>query len=334
MTNIIQKIPPMRILAVDDDVLILDLLRGCLAVQDRYELTCSENAEDALGVIETVKTPFDCFLLDIMMPGIDGIELCDMLRQSRRYRTTPILMITASREPDLMERAFHAGATDYISKPLDGVELGARINSASMLNDSLHRERVMRHSLAELTEKMKLKLDEDTTLPGTGVTSLPALENELLRMPSGCYAMSLFSIDISGMRGIYRAVTPAQFRHHLEVVGEAAVAALGAGQCRIAYTGNGRFVGVMFGRRRLDREQVLGRINAQLEQTWNVAASGTPLPPQILVNSISDQRLWSGLSASNQLRAQTRNRDLEPPLARTQEDKLFAQLDRMIEVEK
>jgi CheY-like chemotaxis protein len=113
----------MRILAVDDDPIILDLLKGSLTAHDQYELMCSASAEQALQTVAAETVPIDCFLLDIMLPGVDGIELCDRIRKLRQYRTTPIIMITASRDPELMGRAFEAGATDFISKPLDGVEL-------------------------------------------------------------------------------------------------------------------------------------------------------------------------------------------------------------------
>ncbi len=317
----------MRILAVDDDQFILDLLAGSLTAKDRYDLVCCDSAEAALTLIETEKTPFDCFLLDIMLPGVDGIELCDMLRQSKRYRTTPILMITASREADLMERAFYAGATDFVSKPLEAIELSARINSAAMLNDSLHRERDMRHSLAELTEKTKLRFEEEVVLAGTGVSTLAGLENDLLRMPGSCYAMTLVSIDISGLRGIHRAVSGAQFRAHLEAVAHAAMAVTEGMTLRLAYTGNGRYLGVMIGRGRLDRTEILTRMTAQLSQTWDVEATGTPMPPQLLLGTLSDQRLWSGLSASDELRAHLKSRDIEPPLSKSREERLFTRPD-------
>lgn len=317
----------MRILAVDDDLLILDLLKGCLTKENRYDLTCCETSEEALRLIELDVTHFDCFLLDIMMPGVDGIELCDQLRQTRRYRTTPILMITASREPDLMERAFYAGATDFISKPLEGIELGARINSAAMLNDSLHRERAARHSLAELTEKSRLRFEEEVSLDGTGVTTLLAMENALLRMSAGCYAMTLFSIDISGLRGIHKAVTPPQFRHHLEAVATAAMAAAGDRTCKLAYTGSGRFVGAMIGRARLDKHAMLDRLTAQLDDAWDPSASGALLAPKIQLNTVSDQRLWSGLSACDRLREHLESSDFTPRVQKAQEDKLFARFD-------
>ena len=318
----------MRILAVDDDVVILDLLKRCLTAEHHYDLTCCASSEEALKLIGSSTTHFDCFLLDIMLPGIDGIELCERVRENKRYHATPILMITASREANLMERAFFAGATDFISKPLEGIELGARINSAAMLNDSLHRERQAQHSLAELTEKSRLRLDEEVDLKGTGVSNILALENALLRIGPGCYAMTLFSIDIAGIRGIYRNVSPAQFRALLESVAVAAVAGAEERNCKMAYAGNGCYVGAMIGRERLKTDAMLARINDALAGSWDSAATGMETPPKLRMGIITDQRLWSGISASDRLREHCDMQDMGQSVPKSKEDELFARFDK------
>lgn len=320
----------MRILAVDDDPVILDLLERALADSRGYKLTTCKTGEEALELLSGPIDPFECFLLDIMLPGIDGIALCDAIRQTSAYRTAPIIMITASREPDLMERAFYAGATDFISKPLDGVELSARIVSAGMLNDSLHREREARHTLADLTAKMKLRFDEAVNLSTPDVTDLLALENALLRMPEGLYAMTLFSVDVMGLRGIHRAVSPSAFRHQLEAVASATNDALKHRTSRLAYTGSGRFMGIVMGRERFKRDAMLTQINATLSADWDVAASGTPMPPAIRVTTLSDQRLWSGVSASDMLRTKKANVDLLRGVQEEQEDNLFEKLEARV----
>lgn len=322
----------MRILAVDDDPVILDLLTGCLTEHDQYELTCAESAEEAIDVMRSEKQPFDCFLLDVMLPGIDGIQMCDWLRQQKAYRTTPIIMITASKEPDLMQRAFDCGATDFICKPLDGVELGARINSASMLNASLLRERDAQHTLAELTELMKIRFEEGFPVNVDGVSrDFLALENYLLRLPAGCFSMNLFAIEIEGARSIYRSVKAAAFRHHVEQVAEAAVAALGDRNYRLAYAGSGRFVGVLIDRSRLNREQLGEAIDAHLMEDWSASKSGIMTPPVLRVTGITDQRLWSGVSACDQLREHIESFEPMNGVAKENEDDLFARLETLIE---
>ena len=320
----------MRILAVDDDPVILELLDSCLGSIKDYDLTSRDTAEAALETIESTVQPFDCFLLDIMLPGVDGIEMCRMLREDNRYRTTPVLMVTASREPSLMQRAFEAGATDFISKPLDGMELGARVNSAGMLNASLLREREAQHTLAELTALTKLKFDEGIDLGIRHVSDLLALENHLLRLPAGCYAMSLFSLDVVGLRSVFRSVRPSAFRQNLEQVARAAIAALEGRDCQLAYTGSGRFVGIVMGRSRLDNDGIAAEVARRLQQDWEPELTGVAKAPSIRMESVTTQRVWSGLAASDKLRDYLNTADPLHGLADDRSDNLFERLETMV----
>ena len=283
----------MRILAVDDDPVILEMLEQCLPNGRDIELVCCGSAEDALEVSKSEDAAFDCLLLDVMLPGIDGIALCDWFRQSKRYRTTPIIMITASRETDLMERAFHAGATDFLAKPLDGMELRARINAAAMLNASLHREREALHTLAELSERLHLRVEEEVDLEANTRTAL------------GLYFVLLYSTRAF----MYVAEGNSSGRASVERVGLAATEGLEGRAWRLAYVGSGRFVGGVMGRARFHRDVVLDEINATLALTWDTEESGTPQPPSLRLNASTEQRLWSGLSASDKIRAHLENTD-------------------------
>ncbi|KZX93982.1 MULTISPECIES: response regulator [unclassified Sulfitobacter] len=323
----------MRILAVDDDPVILELLRSCLGRVGEYELTCCDTAEAALKTISSTEMPFDCFLLDIMLPGVDGIEMCKILREKTEYRTTPVLMVTASREPTLMQRAFEAGATDFISKPLDGMELGARVNSAGMLNASLLREREAQHTLAELTALTKLKFDEGINLGIPHVSDLLSLENHLLRLPAGCYAMSLFSLDVVGLRAVFRSVRPAAFRQNLEQIAHAAIDALQDRDCQIAYAGSGRFVGIVMGRARMDNEKIAQAVSERLQENWEPELTGVAKAPAIRVESVTSQRVWSGLAASNKLREYLNSADPLHGLADDRSDNLFERMQKMVMAE-
>ena len=292
----------MKILAVDDDPTILDMLRACLPVQYDFDLVCAETAEQAVEYMMTEVVPFDCFLLDIMLPGINGIELCDHIRQLHEYRTTPVIMITASRQLNLMERAFHAGATDFIFKPLNGVELGARINTAGMLNDSLRREQVAKHSLTELTDLMKIRREESFDLGVEAVADLNGFENRLLRLPQGCYAMSLIAIKLPQVLNIFDQLTPAEFCRQMVRVAEASVQALHNERFLLGYAGNGTLVGAVLGRTRSDPATLQNDIEEILTQDWMVSKAGRDIGTDISVRCISNQRLWSGLSACNMIR--------------------------------
>ena len=105
----------MRILAVDDDNVFLEILEQVLVSYGYSDLTLVESGVLAAEAIQAAKEPFDCFLLDIQMPEIDGIQLCQWIRSHALYATTPILMITAMAEREYVESAFSAGATDYVN---------------------------------------------------------------------------------------------------------------------------------------------------------------------------------------------------------------------------
>lgn len=304
----------MKILAVDDDPTILDMLREFLPEQYQFDLVCAESADQAVEYTKAAVVPFDCFLLDIMLPGIDGIELCGHIRKMQEYRTTPVIMITASRQLNLMERAFRAGATDFIFKPLNGVELGARINTAGMLKDSLRRERVAMHSLSELTGLMKIRREESFDLGVAGVEDLNGFENRLLRVPEGCYAMNLIAIKLPQIRNIFDQLTPAEFCRQMVRVADASVRALRDERCVLGHAGNGVIVGAVMARARIDPADLQERIQDALTQDWMAAKAERDIGADISVSSIAKRRLWSGLSACNALRDYL-GRDASPAAA-------------------
>ena len=292
----------MKILAVDDDPTILDMLRDSLTKPLGFDLICAETAEDALNLLKDDENSFECFLLDIILPGVDGIELCSVIRGLQSYKSTPIIMITGSHKHDLMENAFRAGATDFIFKPLNGVELAARINTAGMLNASMRREREAYHSLAELTELMKIRRDESFDLNVIGVDDLHGFENRLLRLPEGCYAMNLFAVKLPQIRNIFGAVTAQEFCTQMVCVAEATVDALAQDRFFVGHAGSGMLVGVVMGRARFNPEAIQRKIETALSGNETIKHIQTDLAADISVQSISSQRLWSGLSACNTIR--------------------------------
>ncbi len=123
----------MRILAVDDDTHILEILKAVLTDAGYDEVTTTPSPLDALEMVEKGDKRFDCLLLDIQMPEMDGITLCDRLRRIDGYASVPIVMLTAMAEREYVERAFKAGATDYLTKPFDVFEITARLRVAAKL---------------------------------------------------------------------------------------------------------------------------------------------------------------------------------------------------------
>ncbi|MFS2011004.1 PP2C family protein-serine/threonine phosphatase [Azospirillum sp. CT11-132] len=114
-----------RVLVVDDNRINRHLL---LALLERGGITLIEQAEDghdALVRIERFKP--DLVLLDLMMPQMDGFEMCRRLRADPRWKSLPVLVQSSLNRAEDRARAFAAGATDYVTKPINAVELLARV---------------------------------------------------------------------------------------------------------------------------------------------------------------------------------------------------------------
>jgi CheY-like chemotaxis protein len=121
----------MRILTIDDDAFVLEILRGLAARAGYPEVTTALSAGAALEYITAAQQPFQCILLDIQMPVMDGIEFCDLLRRLPDYEDCPIIMVTAMTDRKFMDQAYAAGATDYVTKPFDVDDLTSRLGLAA-----------------------------------------------------------------------------------------------------------------------------------------------------------------------------------------------------------
>jgi len=119
------------ILIVDDEMVSRYTVEVLLA-QEGYTLVFAECGEDALE--KAVKLIPDLMLLDVMMPGMDGFEVCQRLRANPRLAELPIVMITALDDRDSRLRGIEAGADDFMSKPFDRAELRARVRTITRLN--------------------------------------------------------------------------------------------------------------------------------------------------------------------------------------------------------
>ena len=115
---------PPTILVVDDQVMIRQIVKQALQISG-YEVLEAATGERALEIAE--RSDVDGIVLDLKMPGIDGIETCRRLRASERHRVTPILVITVLEQRDVLAEAFAAGCDDFISKPIEPMVLQSRI---------------------------------------------------------------------------------------------------------------------------------------------------------------------------------------------------------------
>lgn len=314
----------MRILAVDDDPVMLDLLAATLTEADGYTLESHSSAESGLEALDSSEQPFDCVLLDIMLPGMDGVEMCGVIRQSGKHASTPVLMITGLAEIGLMSRAFEAGATDFIHKPFDPNELIARVKMTSLLSQSLAKSN---QADSDPDAPQTIAFEDAVDLAIEGITSPLALENDLLRCRAECFAMSMFKIDFFGLRGIHRAVDGASFESCLKTLGETAVDSFKGQNFKLSYFGGGRFIVAFMSRQRFYTEELDRVLNLRLAEAWNAERTAVPSPPTAKFKELSSKRLWSGVSASDAIRGQQIMETGIGSLTAAEEIGLFARLD-------
>lgn len=112
------------ILIVDDTESNIDML---LAILKEYDTIVATNGEDALKILEEERV--DLVLLDILMPGIDGFEVCRRIKQNSEWNKIPVVFITAKSDEDTIEEAYAIGGIDYVTKPFKPRELRARVKT-------------------------------------------------------------------------------------------------------------------------------------------------------------------------------------------------------------
>ncbi len=133
-----------RVLLVDDVRSSLDVLVE--ALQGHHLLSLALDGESALKSI--AHSPPDLVLLDLMMPRLDGYEICRRLRAAPATRELPVIFLTALGEVQSKARGFEAGGTDYITKPFDAVEVRARVRS--LLRGKMYQDTVRASLASEL----------------------------------------------------------------------------------------------------------------------------------------------------------------------------------------
>jgi PleD family two-component response regulator len=142
----------MRILFVDDQEDSRDLTEGALLSAGYTDIHAAVSGWEALKFLDVGRTteeesPVDVMLLDIVMPEMDGIEVCARIRNDPRYADLPIIMVTALDDMNSLANAFVAGATDYVTKPINRIELVARVRSALRLKQELDRRQAREREL-------------------------------------------------------------------------------------------------------------------------------------------------------------------------------------------
>lgn len=141
-----------RILIVDDVKANIDVLVE--ALRDEYKLSVALNGEAALRSAE--QNPPDLVLLDIMMPGMDGYEVCSRLRASAETREVPVMFLSSLEDVQNKTRGFEIGGNDYLTKPFEMLEVKARVHS--LLKAKAYSDAVKEKLASELRIAREIQL--------------------------------------------------------------------------------------------------------------------------------------------------------------------------------
>ncbi len=146
---------PARILIVDDTRLNQKILSN--ALEDEYEVTLATDSLSAFRAIERQKP--DLILLDIIMPGLDGYEVCRILKEDKATAGIPIIFITGLTDIRAKSKGFEAGAVDYITKPFESLEVKARVHNHICMQQSMLNLKKAHDAIEKQRQRMQLELD-------------------------------------------------------------------------------------------------------------------------------------------------------------------------------
>jgi len=170
-----------KILIVDDERSNLKMFSRLLSC-DQYTLYTAENGKDAIELAKNIKP--DLVLLDVMMPVLNGVETCRILKNEEATRQIPIIMLTGCPGKEVRLRCLKAGANDFLAKPVDDIELQLRVSN--LLEFKMHAEtrelnEILQESKATLESK-NLELEaalHDRFSFQNIITTSPAMKKEL-----------------------------------------------------------------------------------------------------------------------------------------------------------
>lgn len=182
------------ILVVDDDPNNFDVIETLLSDQD-YQLYYAANGQEAILTLDTFQP--DLILLDVMMPDIDGIEVCQRIKAMPQWETIPIIVVTALTAKQDLAQCLTAGADDFISKPVNRLELTARVRSMLRIRHQYQQLATFNARLEATVQQRTAELQ--TMIFQDGLTKLPSrmflLQKLTKLLQSGESSFAVVSLD-------------------------------------------------------------------------------------------------------------------------------------------
>ncbi|MFT6676392.1 MAG: CheY-like chemotaxis protein [Sulfitobacter sp.] len=281
----------MKFLLVDDDPIILDLLTEILSGYGYEDVVTASGGKQALQLIETQGNVFDCLMLDIQMPDMDGIEVCRAVRQIEGYDETPVVMITAMSDKPYIDYAFAAGATDYIIKPFDVVELMTRVR----IVERMHMQ--PRGMFNTVGRAVTPKSGYDHPVPVTGRVNgfirMTVLENYArIIQKQRTFLMVGFAIHVPELKAVHERSTSAAFGAVLTGVAQAISETLLGTQAFMSYLGEGKFLCICDQTRLMDHEALQKELSGVLNDPEYVSPDAVPSGLSVIVGEAAVPKVF------------------------------------------
>ncbi|APE44046.1 hypothetical protein BOO69_11985 [Sulfitobacter alexandrii] len=269
---------------------MLDLLSVVFGQENMPDITCAQSAEQALTILKEDEDGFDCLVLDIEMPGMNGITLCREARKISGYRDTPIVMLTSVRERIAIESAFAAGATDYVTKPFDVKEITTRIRVAKRMSETTERAPRLdplapQHDAEkgvhdfEITCPVRLNQQEQLILPFSLGNYLSQLSRQAL---DNC---CVFAVKIEGIDKLYANCTTQEYAIALSEIVDAIVEVVDHPNLLMAYEGNGILLAISQGAEPPEWPLIEDRTHSLLNEGSAIYADGTPMDLRVSIGN-------------------------------------------------
>ena len=287
----------MYILAVDDDPIILEILGHFLGTLPNHELVTATSVAEAVTLLEHSERVFDCFMLDIQMPVTDGIEFCHILRAMPTYTRTPILMLTAMTEKMYIDRAFSAGATDYINKPFELNSLKGRLGLMEQIAEDAKEQSAAAFATTTSqdanTGDWSIELHRPFPIFDVeGVIENHAIENYVAQLSRKSLSGSVvLGFTVREVADLYFSISSYDFACAMTDVAEAISDCLLPTQRLVSYAGSGTFVCAIEGGVEIDSERLVDQINRYISLMELSQSDGTPISARICAGS-SKRLVW------------------------------------------
>ena len=237
----------MKILAVDDEDTALAILDLTLRYAGYEDFDMVNTAAEALSCLERSAPRYDCVIIDAKMPDIDGVDLCASIRRIPKYSDVPIIVVTASQDPTLLDKALCAGATDFMEKPFDSLEVTARLKFAALIAETYQTKTLdaFFHEKDKDLEQLNL-IDVFVLSEVQNVLSSSEFANAVVEA-SIAEPMNLLFLSIQDLEELYPRQLQIAFLSSLNEIAAKISVAADDWDPKVAYMGEGDFVIAVFG---------------------------------------------------------------------------------------